>query len=179
VLSTRPKIAELVLKLYGRSVHPELFEIHESRTIERGKYTADVLLTSAGHVVSWKYDGITLSEVATAAHHPLPKKWRLMSHRLKGDRGDQLECRGGVKYEMAFSLERANTERFMEYQKQLALPAPRHGLLHQFESNGRWEPGAISYINTESRDKTFRVQAVHTFPEDCAVLKIQSSFCLP
>ena len=168
-----------MLQLYGRSLHPELFEIHESKTIKRGKYQAQVLVTSAGHVVTWKYDGITLSEVATAAHHPLPKKWRLMSHRLKGDRADQLECRGGVKYAVDFSLESASTERFLDYQKQLSLPSPRHGLLHQFDSNGRWEAGAISFVNMESRDKTFRVQAFHTFPEDNAVLKVQSMFQLP
>ncbi len=102
-----------------------------------------------------------------------------MSHRLKGDRADQLECRGGIKYEVAFSLEPANAERFSVYQKQLTLQATRQGLLHQFESNGRWEAGATSYINVESRDKIFRVQAFHTFPDDCAVLRIQSSFHLP
>jgi len=179
VLSTRPKIAELVLQLYGRSLHPELFEIYESRTIKRGKYEADIQITSAGHLVSWRYEGITLTEIATAAHHPLPQKRRLMSHRLKGDRADQLECRGGIKYEVAFSLEPANSERFFAYQKELTLQATRRGLLHQFDSSGRWGTGAISYINVELRDKMFRVQAFHTFPDDCAVLRIQSSFRLP
>ncbi len=179
MLSTRPKIAELVFQLYGRSLHPELFEIYESRTIRRGKYEADIQITSAGHLVSWRYEGITLTEIATAAHHPLPKKRRLMSHRLKGDRADQLECRGGIKYEVAFSLEPANAERFFAYQKELSLQATRQGMLHQFDSSGRWETGAISYINVESRDKIFCVQAFHTFPDDCAVLRIQSSFQLP
>ncbi|NOZ39713.1 MAG: DUF2617 family protein [Planctomycetes bacterium] len=179
MLSTRPKIAELVFQLYGRSLHPELFEIYESRTIRRGKYEADIQITSAGHLVSWRYEGITLTEIATAAHHPLPKKRRLMSHRLKGDRADQLECRGGIKYEVAFSLEPANAERFFTYQKELSLQATRQGMLHQFDSSGRWETGAMSYINVESRDKIFRVQAFHTFPDDCAVLRIQSSFQLP
>ncbi len=179
VLTTRPKIAELVFRLYGRSLHPELFEICESRTIKRGDYEADIQITTAGHLVSWRYAGITLTEIATAAHHPLPMKRRLISHRLKGARADQLECRGGIKYDVAFSLEPANAERFVAYQKELTLQATRQGLLHQFESNGRWEAGAISYINVEARDKTFRVQAFHTFPEDCAVLRIQSTFHLP
>lgn len=160
-------------------MHPELFEICESRTISRGGYVATVQITSAGHLVTWQYKGLLLTEVATAAHHPLPKKRRLMSHRLRGDRNDQLECRGGVKYEVAFSLEPANAERFFAYQKELTLQSTSKGLLHQFDSSGRWETGAISYINVESRDKQFRVQAFHTFPDDCAVLKIQSSFQLP
>ncbi len=179
MLSTRPKIAELVFQLYGRSLHPELFEIYESRTIKRGNYEADIQITSAGHLVSWRYEGITLTEIAAAANHPLPKKRRLMSHRLKGDRADQLECRGGIKYDVAFSLEPANSERFYAYQKELTLQATRQGLLHKFDSSGRWGTGAISYINVESRDKIFRVQAFHTFPDDCAVLRIQSSFQLP
>lgn len=179
VLSTRPKIAELVFQLYGRSLHPELFEVYQSRTIKRGDYEANIQITSAGHLVTWRYAGITLTEIATAAHHPLPQKRRLMSHRLKGDRADQLECRGGIKYEVAFSLEPANSERFSAYQKELTLQATRKGLLHQFDASGRWETGAISFINVDSRDKLFRVQAFHTFPDDCAVLKMQSSFQLP
>ncbi len=179
MLTTRPKIAELVYRLYGRSLHPELFEIHESRTIQRGDYEATVQITSAGHLISWRYEGITLTEIATAAHHPLPMKRRLISHRLKGDRADQLECRGGIKYDVAFSLEPANAERFRAYQKELTLQATRQGLLHQFDSNGRWEAGALSYINVEARDKAFRVQAFHTFPDDSAILRIQSTIQLP
>ena len=38
VLSVRPRIAELVFQLYGRSLHPELFEVHRTRRIERGGY---------------------------------------------------------------------------------------------------------------------------------------------
>ena len=179
VLSARPKIAELIFQLYGRSLHPELFEVYESSTVKRGPYEATIQITSTGHLVTWQYEGITLTEVATAAHHPMPKKRRLMSHRLKGDRSDRLECRGGIKYEVSFSLEPANSDRFFAYQKELTLQATRRGLLHQFDSSGRWETGAISYINVDSRDKIFRVQAFHTFPDDCALLKIQSSYQLP
>ena len=178
MLSARPKIAELVFQLYGRSLHPELFEVYESNTVKRGGYEAHIQITSTGHLVTWQYEGITLTEVATAAHHPMPKKRRLMSHRLKGDRSDRLECRGGIRYEVGFSLEPANSERFFAYQKELTLQATRRGMLHQFDASGRWETGAISYINVDSRDRVFRVQAFHTFPDDCAVLKIQSWYRL-
>jgi len=179
VLSVRPKITELVFRLYGRSLHPELFQVFQSRTIERGEYKATVQITGAGHLVTWNYGEITLTEVAAAAHHPLPAKRRLMSHRLKGQRSDQLECRGKIGYKMDFSLEAADRQRFFAYQKELTLQATRKGLLHQFDASGRFDTGAISYINVESRDKTLLVQAFHTFPDDCAVLKIQSRYSLP
>jgi hypothetical protein len=179
VLSARPKIAELVFQLYGRSLHPELFEVHSARTVERGGYRAIVQITTAGHVVTWQYQGITLTEVAAAANHPLPERRRLMSHRLKGSAADELECRGGVAYKTQFSLEPVGKEAFWAYQKELTQAGTRQGLLHCFDATGRFGLGAMSYVNVESRDRTFRVQTFHTFPDDYAIVKSQSIFSLP
>jgi len=174
VISVRPKIAELVYQLYGRSLHPELFDIHQTRTVERGAYKATVQITSAGHLVAWQYRGLMLTEVAAAAHNPLPQRRRLMSYRMKGERTDRMEIRAGVSYEMKFSLEPADHEKFAAYQRELTLQATRTGMLQRFAPSGRFETGALSYVNIDSRDKVLCVQAFHTFPDDCAVLKIQS-----
>jgi hypothetical protein len=178
VISVRPKIAELVYQLYGRSLHPELFDIYQSRTIERGGYKATVQITSVGHLVAWQYGGLLLTEVSAGAHQPLPQLRRLMSYRLKGDRTDRVEIRPGVTYEMRFSLEPANAEKFAAYERELTLQATRHGMLQQFEATGRFETGALSYVNVDSRDKVLCVQAFHTFPDDQALLKIQSWYRL-
>ena len=179
MLSVRPRIAELVFQLYGRTLHPELFEIHRTRRIERGGYTASVQITSAGHIVTWQYDGLTLTEVAASAQHPLPQRRRLMSHRLKGTCSDQIECRGGVSYQVEFSLEPVEKETFWTYQKELTQAGARQGLLHCFEPSARFGLGAMSYVNLESRDRSLRVQAFHTFPDDYAIVKSQSVFLLP
>jgi hypothetical protein len=178
VISVRPKIAELVYQLYARSLHPELFEAHQSHTVERGGYKATIQITNAGHVVTWQYGGLTLTEVAAGAQQPLPKLRRLMSYRLRGDRTDRMEVRPGVTYEMKFSLEPADREKFAAYQRELTLAATRRGMLERFAPSGRLAAGALSYVNVESRDKTLCVQAFHTFPDDCAVLKIQSWYRL-
>src|SRR5687767_2636405 len=127
VLSVRPKVAELVFQLYGRSLHPELFEVHCSRTVERGEYSATIDITSAGHVITWRYGGLTMTEVAAAAHHPLPQKRRLLSYRLKGQRSDRMECRGGAIYQVSFSLEPVDPEVFWTYQQELASGGERQG----------------------------------------------------
>ena len=82
--AVRPKVAELLFQLYGRSLHPELFEVYQSREVTRGSYAAKIQITSAGHLVTWQRDGLVLTEVAAAANHPLPEKRRLMSYKLKG-----------------------------------------------------------------------------------------------
>src|SRR5262245_41121007 len=120
VLTVRPKVAELVFQLYGRSLHPELFQVHTSRTVERGGYTATVDITTTGHVVTWRYHGLTITEVATSAHHPLPQKRRLLSYRLKGQRSDRVECRGGATYQVNFQLEPVEPDVFWTFQQELA-----------------------------------------------------------
>jgi hypothetical protein len=179
VLSVRPKVAELVFQLYGRTLHPELFEVFATQTIERGDYQARVSITSAGHVVTWQYKGLVLTEVAASAQHPLPQKRRLMSYLLKGERSDRVDCRGGCRYQMQFSLEPVAPEVFWTYQQELSLEGIQHGLLHRFDSSGRMALGALSYINVEARNRSLLIRAFHTFPDDYAIVKSQSLFETP
>jgi uncharacterized protein DUF2617 len=179
VLSVRPKVAELVFQVYGRSVHPELFEIFGTHTIERGDYRAKVSITSAGHLVTWQYKGMILCEVATSAHHPLPQRRRLMSYLLKGERNDRIDCRGGCRYQMQFQLEPVAPEVFWTYQQELSLEGVQQGLLHRFDSSGRMAMGALSYLSFEARNRSLLVRAFHTFPDDYAIVKSQSLFETP
>ena len=177
VLIVRPKIAELVFQLYGRPLHPELFEIHSSRTVERGDYKARIDITSAGHIVTLSYAGYTLAEVAASAQHPLPKSRRLRSYRLRGQRTDCVIWRG-IGYQMSFQLEPAAPEVFWTFQQELAQEGRRQGMLHRFNSSGRMALGALSYINIETRRRRLLIQAFHTFPDDYAIVKSQSLFQL-
>jgi hypothetical protein len=168
-----------VFQVYGRGLHPELFEVHASRTIQRGKYEAKIDITSAGHVVCWRYGGLTLTEVATSANHPLPERRRLISAKLQGHRNEHIDCRGGVDYQVSFQLEPVDPEVFWIFQQELARDGEHEGMLHRFDSSGRMALGALSYINIESRDRKLFVQAFHTFPDDYAIVKSQSLFQIP
>ena len=179
MLSARPRICDLVFQLYGRALHPELFVVLASRTIERGGYQATVAITSAGHLVCWRRGGLTLTEIAASAEQPLPHKRRLLSHRLVGERSDSLECRGGTGYQTAFQLETVAPEVFWTFQQELATEGERHGLLHRFDSASRIALGAISWLNIETRTKTLSVHAFHTFPDDRAIVRSQSLFEIP
>jgi hypothetical protein len=179
VLSVRPRVAELAFHVYGRSLHPELFTTYSTRTIERGDYRAQVAITSAGHVITWQYQGLTLTEVAASAHHPLPKRRRLIDYPLDGERTDRIECRGGVTYDVTFQLEPVKPEVFWTFQEQLNGDSEHEGLLYNFDSSGRMALGALSYIYAETRARTMTVQTIHTFPDDYAIVKCQSVFSLP
>lgn len=179
MLSVRPKVAELAFQLFGRALHPELFEVHKSRSLTRGDYSARIEITTAGHVVTWRYRGLTLTEVACSAQHPLPERRRLLSYSLKGERSDRVECRGGIVYQTSFQLESVSPELFWAFQDELTKDGDKQGLIHTFDSSGRMALGAISYIHADSRNRSLLVQAFHTFPDDYAIVKIQSVFELP
>ena len=179
MLTARPKIAELVFQLYGRPLHPELFQIYGTRIVERGDYQAKIQITSGGHVVTWRYGGLTLTEVCASARQPLPERRRLMSYSLKGSRNDRVDCRGGILYLMNFQLEPVAPEVFWTFQQELAADGERKGMLHRFDSSGRMALGALSYINVETRSRHLLIQAFHTFPDDYAIVKSQSLFELP
>ena len=178
MLSVRPKIAELAFHVFSRSLHPELYTQHKSRRIERTNYDAQVEITSCGHVVTWKGSGVTLCEVATSAHQPLPKKRCLLSQPLKGSRAERSTCRDGVQYRTHFQLESVQPDLFWMVQQQLSADQAE-GLIHKFDSSGRMALGGMSYVGIETRSRSMLVQAIHTFPDDHAIVKVESLFSLP
>lgn len=178
VLSVRPKVAELAFHVFSRSLHPELYRLHKSRRIERSNYDAQIDITNCGHVITWNCDGVTLCEVATGAHQPLPKRRCLISKPLKGSRTEQANCRGGISYRTSFQLERVEPDLFWMVQQQLG-KGPTEGLLHTFDASGRMALGALSYVNVETRRASMLIQAIHTFPDDYAIVKVESLFSLP
>ncbi len=178
VLSVRPKVAELAFQVFSRSLHPELYTIHKSRRVERTRYEAQVDITNCGHVITWNGGGVTLCEVATSAHQPLPKRRCLLAKSLKGSRTERAQCRDGIEYRTSFQLESVEPDMFWMVQQQLG-DGPTEGLLHTFDASGRMALGALSYVNVETRQNSMLVQAIHTFPDDYAIVKVESVFSLP
>lgn len=127
---------------------------------------------------SGDFGGITLCEVATSAHQPLPKRRCLIRQALKGSRTETSECHGGVTYRTHFQLEPVEPDLFFMVGQQLG-KQPTEGLLHHFDASGRMALGALSYINIETRRRSMLVQAIHTFPDDYAIVKVESLFSLP
>ncbi len=175
VLSVRPKVAELAFQLYGRSLHPELFDIFESRSIERGNFQARVDITRDGHIVTFGHDGMILTEVASAQTQPLPQRRRIFSHKVGGEQSESLH-KGGIHYQTSFQLEEVPPEIFWSFHQELTHDSQLSGMVYSFNNSGRVQTGALSYINLETRQNTLLVQAFHTFPNEYAIVKSQSVF---
>jgi len=175
VLSVRPKVAELTFAAFSRSLHPELYTVQKQRTVDRQNYSAQINITDCGHVIRWQSGDTVVCEVATAANQPLPQRRRLVSRPLKGSRTERATCRDDAQYRTHFQLEPVNPDLFWMVQQQLG-KGPTEGLLHNFAASGRMAFGALSYVNIETRRESMLIQAIHTFPDDYAIVKVESLF---
>ena len=178
MLTVRPKISELTFRLFGRSLHPELFDVFASREIKRRDYEIDLAITSAGHVATFKSHNLILTEVSAASHQPFPQQRQILSHPLVGQHHEEVLWRDRVSYRYEFKLEPTEPKTFAAIQNQLLEASEYEGLVYQFQSSGRMAFGGVSYIDIHARDKVVRLRSFHTFPDAYAVVKSESSFTL-
>jgi hypothetical protein len=178
ISTVRPKVAQLTFQLLGRSVHPELFQIYKSHRIERELYQARFDITADGHVISWTVGKTTLTEIASSIHQPVPLERRVFAVPLRDKGGDSIEYRPGLNYKYHYQLERVPSEMFWMIQQQLGETSKNHELIQVFDSSGRIAIGGLSFIHVETRQRSLHVQAIHTFPDDLALVKTESTFSL-
>src|SRR5947209_3308702 len=137
VYSLRPPVADLVFHLYGRPLHPELFDILAVRKIQREDYELTVRITRTGHVITWDNKRVHLTEVAAAAEQPLPERRRLLSYRLRGEHSSTLTCAHGITYQTSFQVETLPPEIFVHVHGEILADGDKRGLLHNFQPNHR------------------------------------------
>jgi len=176
VLTVRPKISELAFRVFGRSLHPELFETFLSRTIVRENYRLKIDITSSGHLLTWQRNGLVFSEVASSTHQLLPSGQQLYGDMVGAPSSQRIQFQNSLDYTCQFQLDPAQPQTFTMIQKELLKSIPCEGMLFQFQSSGRMEMGAISYVNIQSRQQTVHIRAFHTFPDAYVVMKSESIF---
>ncbi len=178
ISTVRPKVAQLTFQLFARSVHPELFHIYKTHHIRRDSYTARIDITADGHVITWTGDDTTLTEIASSTHQLVPQSRRVFSTPLRDSHSDCIELREGIAYKYDYELERVPAEMFWMIQQQLGEATKNHELIQVFDSSGRIAIGGLSFIHLDTRLRSLHIQAIHTFPDDLALVKTESTFSL-
>jgi hypothetical protein len=170
----RPRVSDLVFQLYGRPLHPELFEILASRKVRREDYELTVWITRTGHVITWENRDVHLTEVAAAADQELPEKRRLLSYKLRGEHGGNLKCAHGVSYQTSFQVETLQPEIFLHVHDEILADGGKRGLLCNFRPNHRLALAPLGFVTVEARAGCLFLSSFHTFPDEHTVVKSQS-----
>ena len=174
VYLTRPRVSDLVFQVYGRPLHPELFDILATRRVRREDYELTVWITRTRHVISWENADVYLSEVAAAGDQPLPEKRRLLSHRLRSEHSDTLACAHGVNYQTTFQVEVLPPEQFLHVHDEIVSDGGKRGLLHNFHPHHRLALAPLGFVSVEARPGCLFLSSFHTFPGEYTVIKTQS-----
>lgn len=172
----RTSVSNLVFHLYGRSVHPELFDNFAEKAIWRTDYNAVIRICDAGHTVGFRYDGRTVTEVAATRDQVLPQRKRLLEKRLRGHRDESFRFDNGLLYQASYQLEQLDPEVFLNFHEELLVDCERADVAHLFPAGNRLSPMPLSLIVADADAHSLLIHAYHTFPECYAVVKTQSLF---
>jgi hypothetical protein len=170
----RPPVNDMVFRLYGRPLHPELFDILAARTICREDYRLTVRVTRTGHVITWENKDVFLTEVTAAADQELPERRRLLHYRFRNEHNAQLACAHGVHYQVSFQVEVLPAEIFASVHGEILRDGGKRGLLHNFPSHSRIALAPLGFVTAEARPGCLFLSSFHTFPAECTVVKTQS-----
>jgi hypothetical protein len=172
----RPKVSELLFLLYSRPLHPELFDVMRQQHVQRDDYQASICITDTCHLIQWQHDKMCLTELVTTLDSPLPQKRRLLACRLRGERTDKIQCAPAVVYQTSVTVERLKPDVYTRMHEEVETDARHRGIFHNFRPHHRLALSPISHIAIEARAASLLVQAFHTFPDDCTIIKSQSLF---
>jgi hypothetical protein len=167
-------VADLVFQVYGRPLHPELFDILAVRKIQREDYDLTVRITRTGHVITWDNKRAHFTEVAAAADQLLPDKRCLLNFRLRGEHSATLPGSDGISYQVSFQVEILTPEIFLHVHDEILADGGKRGLLHHFQPHQRLSLAPLGFVAAEARAGCIFLSTFHTFPDEHTVVKSQS-----
>ena len=169
----RPKVSDLVFQVYGKPLHPELFETLACRRFHCRDGQVTVSITRTGHVITWQEPHVFVTEIADVDQE-LPATRRALSFRMAGERTSSWNCGNGVSYQMGFQVEKMTPEIYLHVHDEILAEGTKRGLLHNFRPNHRLAVSPLGFVAVESTPYCLFLTSFHTFPEEYTVVKSQS-----
>ena len=171
----RANVADLSLRVFERSVHPELFETLCVTMLSVGSSRVTLRITGNGHVIEFRSSRGTITEVAASKFAPLPERACVIDRRLIGYRTHMLEA-AGYRYHCSYQLETVPAEIYLQLHRELETDARRATLATAIQGSGECSPDCLSLLKCELLPEALVIHSVHTFPDNGAILRIQTLF---
>lgn len=171
--------SDLGFFLYRRALHPELFHIYLDRHVEQQLYQADVWITGLSHVVTLQYSGQIVTELTSVGGELFTDRNLVTQFKYRGERDFQYRFDDNLRYIFSSQVEEMSEHIFRTTYRDLTRNARKRGM---FVSYKQWATAGLepfSYVDFETRQREFHVDAFHVFPGEWRILRTQSIFELP
>jgi hypothetical protein len=165
----------MVLRVFERSVHPELIETLCATTISVGKNQATLRISQYGHALEFRTKQKILTEIATSKFAPLPAQGRMVDRRLIGYRTHMFDS-PGLRYHCSYQLESLPAEVYLQVHREMEVDARKAILTAALPGSSTSSPDCLSYLMSDLLPEGLVIHSFHTFPDNGAVLRIQTLF---
>ena len=172
---TRPDVADMMLRTFDRSIHPELFESSCQSSISFGGKCVRLRLGGTGHLLEFQSEDAVITEVAATKHEDLPERGRLVERRLIGYRTHMLDL-PTVRYHCSYQLEHVPLDVYLQLHREFEVDATKATLSLSMPGSTPQSPNCISLLKCDILPEGLVVHAFHTFPDNAAVLRSQTLF---
>lgn len=170
----RPDVADLMLRVFPRALHPELFDCHGQVLVRTGPFALQIRLCTAGHTLCLRQGERILTEAITEKDQVLPRRQCVLEQKVRGCRTRSVSLPAGLRYDVGCQLEVLDAEVFLRMHEELLADCPSADLAHEYPTGNRFSPSALSLVRFELMQSSAIVHAFHTFPAHCAIVKTQS-----
>ncbi len=171
---TRPDASQLAIRLYDRSLHPELFNTVAEARLRCDRFEARLRICDGGHVIEFHHNDDVFTDVVGSADQELPERGRCFGYHLRGSRDAAHTLSRGLKYYCSAQVEVLDAEVFSEIDAELANDARTAFLSYRFPAAHRFSQPPLGLLQAELTAESLVVHAFHTFPDDLSVLRTQS-----
>lgn len=171
----RPNVADMVLRVFQRSVHPELLETVSESRMQIGDCSVTVRICRDGHAIEFRHGNQSITEAAVSRQLELPEFGRIIDRRLIGYHTHELKF-GQLQYFCSYQLEQVSPEIYLDLHREMQMDARQCQLSVEFPGASENGPGCLSLMHCDPLRNGVVIHAYHTFPENAAILRIQSLF---
>jgi hypothetical protein len=172
----RSRVADLAFQVFSRAVHPDWFAVRRHQRITREAWEADIRIIEGGHAINFRSGPVRLTEILSGPETQLPEPGLLFHSAIRRERSTSLRPGDMLDYQSCFEVERVDPEVFAHLSDEMTLDASRGCLFHRFTPANRMAAAPISHVVIEARVRGLSVHAFHSFPEERAIVRVQSLF---
>jgi hypothetical protein len=176
VSSGQSHAAHMAFLVYQRALHPEWLATRSFCRVNQAGWEADLRLIDKGHAVMFRSGAVRLAEVLTNTDSSLPEPGIVYQSDLRRERSTRLSHAGIIEYQSCIEVERVDPEIFRYLCDEVTLDVSRNRIFHRFPSQNRMAPAPLAQLHFDVRGRGLSVQSLHTFPDECAILRTQSLF---
>lgn len=163
----------LTLLLYGRTLHPELFQILANEKVSRRAYEAEIWLVEGGHVTTYTAGKNTLTEVIFTGNDEYTDRGLIQKVPCRGEKYHEMQS-ANIKYMISTQEEQLTQTLYDATKHEIATYAARRELMTASTPATADKGATLSVLDIERRSHELLVQSFHLFDESQMVMKTQA-----